>query len=1549
MGVSDLAIVSQPHPLLPAADRRVWAQDWRPGETARAVLLRAGLDPHCEIHVLINDRVLTREEWDSVCPSPGDLVHAVAAVSGGSGGSNPLRTVLMIAVMVASFFVGPEIGAYLGGFDSVGAMTAAGSIGALGLSGAAWGAIGSGLVSLAGNLVVGALFKPSTGALSQVNGSSAAASPTYSLSGGSNSLRPYSPMQVVCGTHRVFPDYGAKPYTEFQGADQYLFQIFHFGLSTVQLTDLRIGDSSIGNYADVSLYWSDDSGALPQFPGNVDSDSGATLVRGADWIVRTTAQETVRFAIDTEGSIYYASDKGALPCWVRLEAQYAPSGTGAWQAMLLGEEVTYTTGYWSLQTTEVVWEQTQVSDPSTPWRDSFVSEGWVRRVVQHAYTHVASAHYEGETQQIGSEQTFAGLVPVYATWHWAPFYSDAAVGGTTPTGLANDGPQAIHTPVAYVDIAHGASQTPQRRTFSLDVPQGVYDVRVRLTSARALSAEIQDGDDHGAYRYSWTTLRSYQPDDASYAGQTRLGMIIRASGQLSGVVQRLSALASAYAWCYVSGAWRWQPTSNPAWWYLDFARGRKNALGAQSYGCHLDESQIDTAGILAWAAFCDVEGLSCNLVIDSPQSAWDTLSDIARCGLGSPSWSSGKLGVVWDRRNASPVAAFGMSNILRGSFNVRYVTENLAEEIVVSYVDADRDWTQQQVRVTVPGVSNPQRASTIEIKGCTNSRLAGKLANIQASAQAYRRRTITWDTDMEGFVCQRGDVVLLQHDLTQWGYSGRLLAVAGAVVTLDRKVPRAGGTDYVMLAFPDGSMATFTALPPSGRTNLLIRSEQFGHTQWTKVRASITADSATAPDGSLTADKLVEDATASSTHECYSFLGKSGSPVTYTFSVYAKAAERSQILLLLDSTIGGNSARCQFDLAAGTAGTPFTQGAFSGTTASITAAGNGWYRCAITSTTDADTRIYYEVFLVVAGSYAYTGNGASGAYLWGAQLEAGALTAYIPTVATPVTVYDDSSSLTLNSAPTLQGGMLEIDHRWFFSPLPTPGKRVKIVSVKPLSQYRLQIVATDDDPDLYAAWDGSWTPPANNTLLRASAPTIREMAVSESLVLTSPGVVSNRVVLSFSVDGALDAIFLRYRVASGPRYSRRIEGTSLSFDTDETGPLEVEANAISGLSLGGRYNGRGLIVGKSAVPRDVTGFSLAASGAFASLTCDATDELDVRFGGRLLIRQSSLQSGATWNNSAYLTDAVPGSPVLVPLLAGTYLAKWVDSGGRESRNEALILSTVTSALQDLNFVATLDDGGTWPGTKSSVVLDPTMGGIKLDSAQLIDAIGTTIDDWAPLDTLGGNVVDGVYTLAANLDLGRVLTSRLTGALDLLAFSATDLIDTWGLIDSRTDTDGGGDPVDGRLDKIDTWLDLDGISLSAARAFFEISTSPDLANWSAWQVFQAGEWTFRGIRARLRLQADLAYINVVVRGASLTVDMPDRTEAGNDLVASGGTRSIAYANPFQVSPALAIAAQGMGTGDYYEITGKSANGFTISFKNASGTLVTRSFDYISKGY
>ena len=220
---------------------------------------------------------------------------------------------------------------------------------------------------------------------------------------------------------------------------------------------------------------------------------------------------------------------------------------------------------------------------------------------------------------------------------------------------------------------------------------------------------------------------------------------------------------------------------------------------------------------------------------------------------------------------------------------------------------------------------------------------------------------------------------------------------AGVLTTANNNVAR---FDY-----NPSTLAPRGLLIEEQRTNSLLQSEAFNEAVWGKSTATVSANAAISPDGAMTADKFIANNGTSG------YLDQSATYVagtTYTWSFFAKAAERDYVSFLVYGTNfgGSNLGRTYTLTGAGTVSA--LAGTAAPTAATITAIGNGWFRCTFTAVCATG---HAAASFQIRDSV--NGDGTSGRFLWGAQLEAGAFaTSYIPTTTTALTRNADVASMT---------------------------------------------------------------------------------------------------------------------------------------------------------------------------------------------------------------------------------------------------------------------------------------------------------------------------------------------------------------------------------------------------------------------------------------------------------------------------------------------------------------------------------------------------------
>ena len=195
-----------------------------------------------------------------------------------------------------------------------------------------------------------------------------------------------------------------------------------------------------------------------------------------------------------------------------------------------------------------------------------------------------------------------------------------------------------------------------------------------------------------------------------------------------------------------------------------------------------------------------------------------------------------------------------------------------------------------------------------------------------------------------------------------------------------------GSPKFTGISATYGPRVPMVLIEPSAE-NLVTYSEDFSDSSWTKTAATMEGGH-TAPDGTASAYKLIED-TTDSVHRTFQTATASVSP-SASISVFVKYSGRRYVLIrFADQSVGR-----WYDLLSGTLG-----GTYLGTPndSSIELIGNDWYRITLSHTSNAQARCEFWVSDTESIN-SYTGDGTSGVYIWGAQLETGSVaTSYIPT------------------------------------------------------------------------------------------------------------------------------------------------------------------------------------------------------------------------------------------------------------------------------------------------------------------------------------------------------------------------------------------------------------------------------------------------------------------------------------------------------------------------------------------------------------------------
>lgn len=508
---------------------------------------------------------------------------------------------------------------------------------------------------------------------------------------------------------------------------------------------------------------------------------------------------------------------------------------------------------------------------------------------------------------------------------------------------------------------------------------------------------------------------------------------------------------------------------------------------------------------------------------------------------------------------------------------------------------------------------------------------------------------------------------------------------------------------------------------------------------------------------------------------------------------------------------------------------------------------------------------------------------------------------------------------------------------WIASSPVVEAQLFRVLSVSEVDGSRFQITAIKHNPGKYAAIEQEVKlEPRNITLLSGTPAAPSNVQVRESLYESQAEV---RVNVNISWDPVLTATGYVVTFAVNDGNPQTMTTTTADIDLRDavTGNYRITVRAENAVGVRGPASSpiEKEIFGKTLPPSNVSGFSMVPLADLAYLTWDKAVDLDVLVGGSVRIRHTPNATAPDWKNAVDLLPALAGTATSAqaPLLAGTYLAKFVDSSGFASPAAAMVVTSVPAALS-ANVIKTVTESPNFSGAKFDVFVSDDLQALALCGRELWDARVDEIDGWPALDSMGGIVDSGIYAFGQTVDLGAVYASRVSALLRIEGFDATDLMDY-------------------RTNDLDHWLDIDGNVIDDVNAQLQMRTTNDapgaLAAWTEWKPFFVSDYQARAFEFRLLMTSASPTHNLAVRELQVTVDMPDRFESAVLSFAGTGVQRVSYPNAFKETPQMGVTAANMVSGDYFTISGADATGFDIVFRNAAGSLISRQFNYLARGF
>jgi hypothetical protein len=751
--------------------------------------------------VLIEDELIPREHWRLVRPKPGTTV-LVRAVPRGGGGNKILRMVAMLAIAALSFafpYIAPIFAA------AYPILTAAIQVG----------------ITVIGNLLINTLIPPASPRMKSLT--SGNESPTLSITGARNQLNMYGPIPRVYGRHRITPPYGARPYTEILGKDQWLRLIFDLGYGPLQLSDLRIGETNVDDYEAVQYEirqgYPDDL-PLTLYTRQVYEDPLSILLTHLagsppteEWSVRRTQLNADEISVDVtfnNGLTQFLSDGSRVKRSVELAVEYSVAGLNDWKPLF-----------------GIIPIPARTAGPYAKPATTFV--GGVPTFHSRYYevgldplTGALGTKHKNDTIRICGLTIWSNdptRPPVFTDLR-DPDY--VAAGYFVPTLVGAAAPYTISITSGQITtsrwIITDNSATAVRSGHQFPVARGQYDVRLHRVTADSTDDKIMD-------KVMWTALRTIRNlEPITEPGHCVVSMRIRATDQLNGVVDEFNCIAESLLLDYdqPTDTWVERVTSNPAAIDIDILRGNANGYPVT------DTDAFAWDDYAAWAVECTAHQREFNAVIDFETTVFDARKMVCSAGRAAPTMRDGRFTIVRDTIQSVPVQHFTPRNSF--GFKGTRGFPDAIHALRVPFINRETGWRSDERFVYNDGYDegNASLFETLDMFGVTHPEQVWRDGRYYLAVAKLRPENFELDCDFEHLVAGQGDLSLLTHDVLAVGIkAGRIKSVTASgstvvAITTDETMPMEPGKSYgVSIRTPTNGQITGQVVTVPGDQTVL--------------------------------------------------------------------------------------------------------------------------------------------------------------------------------------------------------------------------------------------------------------------------------------------------------------------------------------------------------------------------------------------------------------------------------------------------------------------------------------------------------------------------------------------------------------------------------------------------------------------------------------------------------------------------------------------------------------------------------------------------------